>query len=81
MRENCGPGDMCGVQNRFNIDADGVQVLIVYDGGNNFVSEFLDDGGGGECIEMSRPKVGCSECPICGQPGSMQSRERRYGRP
>ena len=47
MRENCGPGDMCGVQDRFNINADGVEILIVYDGGNNFLGEFFDDGGGG----------------------------------
>ena len=43
MWENCRPGDMRGVQDGFNINADGVQVLTIEDGGNDFIGKFLND--------------------------------------
>ena len=70
MRKNRGPRDMCGVEDGLNVDADRVEIFVVYDGTDDFFCEFFNNGGSSGCVEMSLLKIGGGESPICGQPGS-----------
>ena len=63
MRENGGPGNVGGVKDGSDVEADRVKIFIIENRGNDFVCKFFEDGGCSEGVEMGLLKVRDGEGP------------------